>query len=139
MWPEVSKVTFVASFWRKCSTRFYFIIKIKFIMILILYQVLQVTLWPEVGKVTVLAGFWYKSSTTFHNTTEIFSSFIVVLSLHQMFQVILWLEVGKVTFLASFCCKKLNHLSFQCGDHFHSGFDSVPGASGHFVAQVHCG
>ena len=48
---------FVVNIWCKSSTTFHFIIKISFTVVLILYQVLQVTLWLEGDKVTFVASF----------------------------------------------------------------------------------
>ena len=105
-------------------------IKISFIVVLILQQVLLVTLWLKAGKVKFLTSFWCKSSTTFHFTIKISYqalqvslwlevgkgyicswllvqklSFIVIMILYQLLQATLWLEVGKVTFSANFWCK----------------------------------
>ena len=49
---------FVANYWCKSSTTFHYITEICFIVVFILYQVLQVTLWLQVGKVTLVASFW---------------------------------------------------------------------------------
>ena len=80
----------VVIFWWKSSTTSHFTIKISFIVVLVLYQVLQAALWLEASKVTFVTSF--KTLTTFHYTTEI--SFIVVLILKEVLKVTSWLEVG---------------------------------------------
>ena len=59
-------------------------------MVLILYQVFQVTLWLVADKVLIMVSFWCKRLTTFHFTVGI--SFIVPLTLYQVFHVTLWLR-----------------------------------------------
>ena len=95
----------MASFWYKSSTTLHCAIEIIFMVVLIMYQVFQVTLWLEVGKVTFVASSWCKSSTIFLFTVEI--SFIVALILCQVLLVFLWLRsfvarVKQITFVASF-------------------------------------
>ena len=88
---------------------FHFTIKISFIVVLILYQVLQLTLAR--GKQGHICGYFgYKSSTTFHYTTKI--CFIVMSILYQVLHVALWLEVCKVTFVTSFWCKRSTTFHF---------------------------
>ena len=101
-------------FWSKSSPTFLYTININSIVVLIFYQVAQVTLCLELDKFIFVASIWYKSSNIFQNTIDI--CFIVVLILYQVIQVIPWLEVSKATFVASFWYKS---------SIFHSACNSV--------------